>query len=156
MRVAVKKITLITVLLFYSNLMHSQTTSFELKEIKSEMIDYALEIGKILEIELDFSDESIKNVEKILSEIHKEYKRTNNDDGLNGVGIQFGFYIMEAIERNYGKGWVERNHESFGENSFPFYWDGTTLFPISWCQKRIFDGNGDNVWIKYKALVIEK
>lgn len=136
--------------------MNSQTTSSDLKEIKSEMIDYALEVGKIFEMELDFSDESIKKVEKILSEIHEEYKRTKNDEGLNGIAIQFGFYIMEVIKRNHGKAWVERNHQSFGENSFPFYWNGATLFPIGWCQKRIFDGNDDNVWIKYQIVVIEK
>jgi hypothetical protein len=150
------KLILIALLIISTNLMQSQTTTPELKQLQSEMIDYALEIGEIFETKLDFTDESIKKVEKILSEIHKEYKQTKNDEGLNGIAIQFGFYIMEVIERNHGKAWVERNHESIGENSFPFYWNGGTLFPYGWCQKRIFDGEGDNIWVKYQILVLEK
>ncbi len=119
------------------------------------MVKYALEIGQIFELNLDFTDNSIKDVEKILAEIHNEYIMTKNDEGLNGVAIQFGFYIMETIERNHGKAWFERNHKDFGENSFPFYWNEMTLFPIGWCQKRIFEGPDDNVWAKYEIAVIE-
>lgn len=136
--------------------MSGQKTNQELIELKADMIKYALEIGQIFELNLDFTDDSIKNVEKILSEIHDEYVSTKNDEGLNGVAIQFGFYIMETIEQNHGKAWFERNHKDFGENSFPFYWNEMTLFPIGWCQKRIFDGPDDNIWPKYKIVVIEK
>ena len=117
--------------------MNGQKTKPELNELKTDMVKYALEVGQIFELNLDFTDNSIKNVEKILSEIHTEYINTQNDEGLNGIAIQFGFYIMETIERNHGKTWFERNHKDFGENSFPFYLNETTLFPIGWCQKRI-------------------
>lgn len=136
--------------------MNAQTTNTELIEIKKELIHHAIEVGKEYGIELDFSDESIKNVEKILSELHKEYKISNSDDGLNGLAYMFGFYIIDVIEKNHGKGKIERNHPDFGENVFPFYWNGRTLYPLAWCQKRIFDGDGDNVEIKYRILILDE
>tara|TARA_R110000868_G_C10590272_1_gene739497 strand:+ start:110 stop:529 length:420 start_codon:yes stop_codon:yes gene_type:complete len=136
--------------------MNSQTTSPELLEIKKELIYHAIEVGKEYEIELDFTDESIKNVETILSNLHKEYKISKSDDGLNGLAYMFGFYIIDVIEKNHGKGRIERNHPDFGENVFPFYWNGGTLFPLAWCQKRIFDGDGDNVEFKYRISVLEE
>lgn len=48
---------------------------------------------------------------------------------------------------------MERNHKDFGDNSFSFYWNESTLFPYSWCLKRLYDSKSDDVWIKYKALV---
>ncbi|MCX6148588.1 MAG: hypothetical protein NTW25_15245 [Candidatus Kapabacteria bacterium] len=86
--------------------------------------------------------------------MNKEYQKTNKDDGLDGVALIFGFYIVEVIERNHGTGKMEQNHE-IGENTFPFYWNGSDLFPYGWCGKRIFDGEGDNVAVKYKLLILD-
>ena len=136
--------------------MKGQNTSQELIEIKNELITHAIEVGKEYNFKLDFSDQSIKKVEKILSNIHEDYKKTKNDEGLIGLAYMFGFYIVEVIEKNHGEGRIERNHPDFGDNSFPFYWNDGTLFPMAWCQKRIFDGDGDNVEIKYRILVLDE
>ncbi|MEL0457612.1 hypothetical protein WJN01_15355 [Flavobacteriaceae bacterium SZ-1-7] len=151
-----KKILLFVLPLIFTIKMNGQNTSQELIEIKNELINHAIEVGKEYDINLDFSDDSIKNVEKILSDLHSEYKKTKNDEGLNGLAYMFGFYIMDVIEKNHGKGRIERNHPDFGDNVFPFYWNGGTLFPVAWCQKRIFDGDGDNVEIKYRILILDE
>ena len=136
--------------------MNGQNTSQELIDIKNELINHAIKIGKEYDINLDFSDESIKNVEKILADLHTEYQKTKNDEGLNGLALIFGFYIIEVIEKNHKKGRIERNHPDFGENVFPFYWNKGILFPVAWCQKRILDGEGDNIEIKYRLLILEE
>jgi len=151
-----KKTFLFILILIFTFKMNSQKTSSELIELKNELITQAIDVAKDYNVKLDFSDESIKNVETILSKIHKEYIRSKNDNGLNGIAYMFGFYIIEVIEKNHGKGKIERNHPDFGENVFPFYWNGSTLFPFAWCQKRIFDGEGDNVEIKYQILILEE
>ena len=151
-----KKLIFFTFLIIFTLRMKGQNTSPELIEIKNELVAHAIEVGKDYDIKLDFSDESIKNVETILADLHKEYKETKNDDGLNGLAFMFGFYIIDVIEKNHGIGRIERSHQDFGENIFPFYWNGGTLFPLAWCQKRIFDGEGDNVEIKYRILILEE
>lgn len=128
----------------------------ELEKLRKKLVSLAIQIGKSYNYDLDYSESSIKSVEIILSEFHKDYKETGNEEGLLGISHEFGLYIVAVIEKNYGKGILERNHKDFGENSYPFYWNGGTLFPCSWCYKRIFDGEVDNVWAKYETFVILK
>jgi hypothetical protein len=103
--------------------------------------------------QLDYSVESIKEVECILAVIHCEYKSTGSEDGLQGIAMEFGAYIVKVIEQNFGPAEWQRNDESFGEDTFPLQWRGSTLFPVGWCLKRILDGAGDDVWFKFQTLV---
>jgi hypothetical protein len=148
------KYIVIVIILFTQNVF-GQNNDSELESIKSTLISQALEIGQEYNLILDFSDESIKNVEYILSDLHNSYSSSKNDEGLIGLSFIFGFYIIEVINKNHGVGRLERNHPEFGENSFPFYWKGGILFPIAWCNMRIFDGPDDNIIAKYNILVLE-
>ena len=127
----------------------------ELRSLQSQFNKDALAIAKSYNIKLNFSDQSIVFVEEILGKIHDDYQKTNNDEGLRGIAIIFAFYIISTIEKNHGQGVVERNHSTFGENSFPFTWNEATIFPYAWCLKRIFDGASDNVATKYKVLILD-
>lgn len=124
------------------------------EKIKEKMLENAIEIGKSYNFHLDYSDESINNVESILSDVNNEYLKTKNEKGLRGIALIFSFYIVAVIERNHGKGKLERDDKSIGQDTFPFYWKDSTLFPYGWCLKRIYDGDADNVAIKYKTLVL--
>ena len=126
------------------------------QELRDELLDYANQIAENYRIKLDFSHRSIKLVEKILAKVHKDYRKSQNEEGLSGIALEFATYIVAVIERNGEKGRWERNHPDFGEDSFPFYWKDTTLFPYAWCLKRIFDGKGDDVWAKYKTMVLQE
>lgn len=107
----------------------------DLNELQIKMSNYAVEIAENFDIRLDYSSQSIKNVEVILSQIHNEYVKSNNDEGLNGVALEFAFYIITVVEKNFEKGKVERDHKDYGKNVFSFYWRDKTLFPFSWCKK---------------------
>ncbi len=128
----------------------------DLNELQAKMSKFAVDIADEFNIRLDYSTRSIKKVEVILSQIHAEFVKSNNDEGLNGIALEFAFYIITVIEKNFEKGKIERDHKDFGKNTFPFYWRSKTLFPYSWCLKRIYDGEGDNVWVKYKTLVLDE
>ncbi len=106
-------------------------------------------------IKLDYSPQSIRDVENVLSGIHDGYLKSGDDTGLNGIALEFAAYIVEVIRRNYGPVKWDRDGSEFGPDSFPLSWRGKFLFPYAWCQKRIFDGPGDNVWIKFKQLVMD-
>ena len=132
------------------------TPEMELEKLRKKLVSLAIQIGKSYNYKLDYSEDSIKNVENILSEFHKDYKETGNEEGLLGISYEFGLYIVGVIEKNHGKGILERDHKDFGKDSYPFYWNEGTIFPCSWCYKRIFDGESDNIWTKYETFVIEK
>ena len=100
-------------------------------------------------IVLDYSEKSIKDVEKILGDLHEQYIATKREKGAMGLAMAFGAYIGEVIRRGTpGTRW-ERDHPVAGENSYPLHWHGGEIFPCIWCYKRIVNGPEDNVWNKY-------
>ena len=107
-------------------------------------------------VKLDYSVDSLKHVEHILGEIHEEYKQTASEEGLHGVALDFGAYIVKIIERHFGPAEWLRDDPSMGKDTFPLRWRGTTLFPVAWCGKRIFDGPADDIVFKFDALVQQK
>lgn len=125
-------------------------------DIKEEMTQNALAIAKEFRVRLNFSHKSIKKVERVLGKIHKHYIQTEDDEGLRGIALAFAAYIVTVIERNSTPGVWRRDHADFGKETFPFEWKDSTLFPYAWCLKRIFDGKQDDVWTKYKAIVLSK
>jgi len=127
----------------------------DFNSLRKQLSELAVKIGKSYDFELDYSDESIKDVEKILGIFHNDYVKTKNEDGLVGISIEFGVYIVDTIEKNHGIGELKQKNTDFGENSFPFHWKEGLLFPVAWCYKRIYDGESDNVWHKYRLLVIK-
>ncbi len=129
----------------------------DLDALKEELAVLAERVARdAFRVELDYSVESVQRVEELLGLLHTEYQRTKNDDGLNGLALEFAAYLIKVIERNFARGTWARDHPDFGPDSFPYEWQGSELFPYAWCRKRIFDGPGDDVWAKFQALVISK
>jgi len=125
-------------------------------QLQTQLTGLALRVAKEhYGVTLDFSHQSVREVERILGEIHNDYKRTKNEEGLRGLAAEFGAYIITVIEKNTERGVWEADHSTIGPRTFPFHWKGTTIFPFGWCLKRIFDGDSDNVWVKYEAFVLK-
>ena len=134
----------------------NQTQDAETEAIMKDGVEQTLELAKENGVTLDFSDESINEVEKLLAECHGEYKKAKSEEGFHGLAMMFGAYLGEVIRRKgFGGSWA-RNHPDMGDDSFPFLWRDQTLFLYAWCAKRIFDGDGDNVAFKYKVFVLDK
>jgi hypothetical protein len=114
----------------------------------------AVKIARNCGITLDFTDRSIKDVDRLLGELHREYKKTKSEEGLRGFALMFAAYIGEVIRKKGLPGKWSRDHETLGEEIFPLQCGEHTFLPYIWCQKRIFDGPGDDVAFKYKALVL--
>jgi hypothetical protein len=126
----------------------------QLKEQMSALAEKIASDGFALK--LDYSVASLKHVERILGEIHKEYKQNGSEEGLHGIALEFGAYIVKIIERHFGPAEWLRDDPSMGKDTFPLQWRGTTLFPVAWCGKRIFDGPADDIVFKFDALVQQK
>lgn len=129
----------------------------DISELKKELVDLSLKVGAHYNVDLDFSVESVKEVENILSKISEEYKRTKNEEGLSGLALEMAAYIIAVIEKNITVGTWERDSKEFGKETFPYdLGGGDIIFPYAWCLKRIYDGEGENVWSKFEALVLVK
>jgi hypothetical protein len=106
---------------------------------------------------LDFSDESVARVEKILGKLYKPNIDKNNlPGGTRGMAILYGVYIGECIIKNHkGLRW-ELNHEAGGNGSMPVILPDGASFPVGWCLKRLVNGEEDNVWHKYQVTIINR
>ena len=131
------------------------TKELEIHELKNKLSTLAERVAnEAFGKQLDYSVESVKEVESILAVLHEEYKSTGSEDGLQGIAMEFGAYIVKVIEEHFGPAEWQRNDESFGDDTFPLQWRGSTLFPVGWCLKRLLDGAADDVWFKFEALVL--
>jgi len=93
------------------------------EDLYQKLLGLAIQIADTFKIKLDYSNDSIKNVEKILAKLHADYLKTKRTEGLTGVTIEFAAYIIEVIRRNSDdKGIWYKDHNHFGEDSFPFVW----------------------------------
>jgi hypothetical protein len=128
----------------------------EIEVLMQKMNQSAQKVASSFDVTLDYTDASVRNVERILGEIHAEFKKTRDESGLRGIALFFAAYLGEVIRRKGLGGSWSRNHPEFGGDTFPFAWNGSELFLYGWCQKRIFDGEQDDVWSKYYACVLEK
>jgi|SRR5688572_23465271 len=111
-------------------------------------------------IDLDYTPESIQQVEHILSVVYdskprgllsRVLSRALSGDEAAQVARMYGSYIGETIRRTWG-GQCERDHAVAGAGSYPIECRGNQSFPLGWCYRRLMNGPEDNVW--HKVLTI--
>ena len=84
----------------------------DLKETIDYCIDSAIKIGEeTYDMVLDFSNESVEHVDKILDGYHERYLYPEKDEGLikshsNTYAHIFGIYVGEVLIRNHAKDYV--------------------------------------------------
>ena len=102
-------------------------------------------------IKLDYTPESIKTVDKILGKLHQQYVQAPSSISVRGLSAAYGAYIGEVIRKTEpGSHWLRDDH--LGEKIYPLVWGTGHIYPMGWCQKRIENGDEDNVWLKYTVL----
>ena len=103
-------------------------------------------------IRLDYSVSSLKQVDLILGQIHDQYAKNPASISLSGMSVEYGAYVGEVIRRNEPGAYWSRDSQAMGEKAYPIHWAAGESYTFAWCSRRITDGEGDNVWIKYSAL----
>ena len=131
-------------------------TQSEMEKLQKELNGLALGIGRKFSMELDYSIDSLRDVDKILLEVHKDFEKTKDEHGIKGIALEFAAYIVNVIEKNnIVQGNWERDSKDQGKDTFPYNInDGRTIFPYSWCLKMIIDGEADNISNKFDSLLL--
>lgn len=128
----------------------------EMTKLREKLCGLAEQVARGFDIQLDYSDDSVRQVEFILGQIHEEFVKTREEEGLFGIALELGAYLATVLERHHGPIQWKRDHPEIGKESFPLDWNGTTLFPVGWCLKRMMDGPGDDVVSKWQVLVLAR
>lgn len=129
---------------------------------QKRMLSYAHRIAVNNQLRLDFTNDSVEIVEKILTKIAEEIrnesiapKEIHKNEAAMGISEIFGLYIVECIEMNYGQGvWYEVDPNG-GEPRFAFKLPGggPTVFPLEWVMKKLVDPKGYSVTKVYGVFV---
>jgi hypothetical protein len=103
------------------------------------------------QIKLDYSVDSIKKTDQILGKLHESYETSQSSIALTRLSAEYGAYVGEVIRKTEpGVHW-ERDGQ-LGEKIYPLVWNRSQVYPMSWCQKRIVNGEDDDIWMKYTVF----
>lgn len=117
----------------------------------------AVEQAKELGVELDFSEESMKQLETILERYHaslprgikKLFRKGPTEEQIHQVSMMWGAYLGEVMRKHLGGEWGMSKHF---DNAIAFFWKDSEVYPPAKVSKRIVGGDGDNVWVFYQVL----
>jgi len=106
-------------------------------------------------ISLDWSDDSIKDVENILGKMHVSYIATNphpTEEQVMSFAKAFGSYIGEVFRRHHGGEWGivrldKKEFPGFRTKKDINFWPWGKVF------QRIIEGNANNITVYYNYLL---
>ncbi len=95
-------------------------------------------------LELDFSEDSLLQLDRIISEIHP------NGAALELTVIHFGAYVGETIRRNLGGDWMQdADGQTWLQN---IGGQDVKVPPLAWAHKRFGNGSVDALTAKYARI----
>jgi len=125
------------------------------EQLISHACDEAIaEANQYDSVTLDYSLDSLKKVDTILSRVHDQYIRDPKSVPINSTSAEYGAYVGEVIRRNEPGTYWTTDSDKEGEKSYPLHWNGSEAFPITWCSKRIIHGDEDSIQSKYAVYKI--
>lgn len=135
-----------------------------LDEMIDELAQAAVHLAnEHFRINLDFSEESLQQVETILDTYHKALpkgmmlvvgrvlKRAPSDEAVRRMALVWGGYIGEVIRRRWGGEWTTEPNAPVG-TALTLRVHEVEIFPPGKAYKRLTNGPEDNVWYYYQVL----
>jgi hypothetical protein len=110
--------------------------------------------GSSYGVNLDYSPDSVKEVEKILAakyELQKAHPMAETE--IADAADLWGAYIGEVVKRVHPAHWV-RDSDVAGKNALPIVYEDHSgeSYPCAWVYRRLKNGDEDNVWVKFHLL----
>lgn len=125
-----------------------------LEEIMKEYSKRAIEHAKRFDTHLDFSDESISNVERVLDILYNSAKKESpSEQDYTVFANTYGAYIGETLIKKLGKGsWTILKDGDFAGALALQIDDRFTFFPAK-VYRRLKNGAEDNVEHLYLSCI---
>ncbi len=124
---------------------------------------WAVEYARsVFEVQLDYSEASLQQIEQILSVLYKDRSRGRlarwlrpgpTEAEVRQVAILLGAYMGEVIRQHHGGHWEIRKR--LGQQLMPLITHGVSTDPLSKAYQRLTYGPEENVWSYYQVLRAE-
>ena len=128
----------------------------DLSQIMQSYAEQAVEAARQLEIELDYSEESLKQVENILERLPLPGAAAGAaasvppaDADTEDLCKMWGGYLGEVVRRRWGGEWVLETYPGGNVLTVALSTPGGTVFPSLKIYRRLSQGAAENVWSFY-------
>lgn len=113
----------------------------------------AVALGSEFHAELDYSENSLMELETILGSLCREMPASNpSDDDVSEICKVWGSYLGEVVRRRYGGEWSIETYPGKQFATLTLSVNGNKLFPSMKVHRRLTNGEGDNVWTFYRMV----
>jgi hypothetical protein len=133
----------------------------DLSEIMQSYAEQAVAAARAQQIELDYSEESLKQVENILERLDGPMRggapgaaagAVPSDSETEDLCKMWGGYLGEVVRRRWGGEWVLENYPGGNVLTVALSTPGGTVFPSMKIYRRLSQGAAENVWSFYCML----
>jgi hypothetical protein len=135
-------------------------------QMAADFADAAVELARDFGASLDFSEQSLEHVERILGQLHDDIQgltpvqsldeRRPTTSDLTEMSKLWGSYFGEVVRRRWGGEWSIETYPLSGRDgkSQPFSTltlsvAGAKLFPSMKVYRRLTQGDAENLWEFY-------
>jgi hypothetical protein len=126
----------------------------DLSEIMQSYAEQAVAAAREFQIELDYSEESLKQVENILERLDGPPGRGAPGASPSAVDEEelckmWGGYLGEVVRRRWGGEWVLETYPGGNVLTVALSTPGGTVFPSLKIYRRLSQGAAENIWSFY-------
>lgn len=119
----------------------------------SSYAEQALALARGFNAQLDYSENSLMEVETILSALSREMPASKpSDDDVSEICKIWGSYLGEVVRRRFGGEWSIETYPGKQFATLTLNVHGNKLFPSIKVHRRLTEGDGDNVWAFYRMI----
>ena len=113
----------------------------------------AVEIARDFNARLDYSENSVMELEAILSRLALDMPQASpSSDDLTEMCKLWGSYFGEVIRRRFGGDWSIETYPGKQFATLTLSVAGNKLFPSMKIHRRLTAGESENVWMFYKMV----
>jgi hypothetical protein len=115
--------------------------------------EQAVAAGRKLGTQLDYSENSLMEVEVILNQLERQME--SGGGGTNSIDETckiWGSYIGEVVRRRFGGEWSIETYPGKQFATLTLSVGANKLFPTMKVHRRLTQGEADNVWSFYKMV----
>jgi hypothetical protein len=112
----------------------------------------AVDAARGLSAELDFSENSLMELETILDQLAREMPSGGSSDELTEICKIWGSYFGEVVRRRFGGDWSIERYPGKQFATLTLSINGNKLFPSMKVHRRLAQGESENIWSFYRMV----
>ena len=113
----------------------------------------AVEMGRELQARLDYSENSLMELETILAQLAREMPVSRpSSEEVNELCKMWGSYLGEVVRRRFGGEWSIETYPGKQFATLTLNVNGNKLFPSMKVHRRLTEGDHDNIWAFYRMV----